>query len=97
MTMPQKSAEELRWEARDDARTLARAEEIKADKDRHARAIAGAREIAKEEVERAKGIMKVAGEKLPKTPTVVEKVGVNVPTFERTTRRGCNPATLGRL
>ena len=37
--------EELKWQRRDDARTLARAEEIKADKERYDGAKIGAKEI----------------------------------------------------
>ena len=39
------SAEELKWRARSDARTLAEAEEIKADKKRHAMAVQSANEL----------------------------------------------------
>ena len=41
--------EELKWQRRDDARTLARAEEIKADKERYDGAKIGAKEILDEE------------------------------------------------
>lgn len=65
--MERMSAEEIKWRARDDARTLARAEEIKADKERMKLAQAGAREILNEESKRLNGLNKVAGRKTPKT------------------------------
>lgn len=65
--MERLSAEEMKWRARDDARTLARAEEIKADKERMKLAQAGAREILNEESKRLNGLNKVAGRKTPKT------------------------------
>ena len=65
--MERLSAEEMKWRARDDARTLARAEEIKADKERMKLAQEGAREILNEESKRLNGLNKVAGRKTPKT------------------------------
>lgn len=65
--MNKMSAEELRWRARDDARTLARAEEIKSDPERMKLARQGANEILKEEVDRLKGLSKVVGKKTPKS------------------------------
>lgn len=53
--------EELKWQRRDDARTLARAEEIKADKERYDGAKIGAKEILAEETARLNGLTKVAG------------------------------------
>ena len=52
--------EEAKWQRRDDARTLARAEEIKADKERLKNAHIGAKEILEEEAARLKGLSKVA-------------------------------------
>ena len=44
--------EELKWQRRDDAHTLARAEEIKADKERYDGAKIGAKEILDVEIAR---------------------------------------------
>ena len=94
------------WEKRDDARTLARAEEIKADKERLADAQKAARDIASEEIERVKGIIKVAGKQVPKKPKTettetVQKVEDNYPVNDATpyfNKRGYrNPACIGRL
>lgn len=60
--------EELKWQRRDDARTLARAEEIKADKERYDGAKIGAKEILAEETARLNGLTKVAGRKPSRTP-----------------------------
>ena len=91
-------AEELKWRRRDDAYTLARAEQIKADKERYQGAILGAKEIANEELERVKGIAKVAGMKTPSVPKE-EPVNKGVPSETQPfNKRGYrNPATLGRL
>lgn len=86
-------AERLRWQRRDDARTLAEAERIKADKARYAGAIIGAREIASEEIERVKGIAKVAGMKTPQTPREVE----HEPNQTFNKRGYQNPACVGKL
>ena len=91
------SEDEKRWRRRDDARTLAQAESIKSDKERYREAILGAKEIAQEEIDRVKGIAKVAGMKTPSAPREpVSERGVN-PTPERTGCRYHNPATIGRL
>lgn len=58
------SEEDRRWMRRDDARTLANAEEIKADKERYKQAKIGAREILDEENRRLDGMAKVAGQKV---------------------------------
>lgn len=101
---PTMSEEELKWRRRDDAYTLARAEQIKADKERYQGAILGAKEIASEEIERVKGIAKVAGMQTPKAPAkevVVEKTTPQVvPTCTVTPQfapRRSNPATIGRF
>lgn len=65
--MERMSAEDLRWRARDDARTLARAEEIKSDPERMKLARQSANEILKEEADRLKGLSKVVGKKTPKS------------------------------
>lgn len=59
--------EELKWQRRDDARTLARAEEIKADKERYDGAKIGAKEILAEETTRLNGLTKVAGKRPSRT------------------------------
>ncbi len=97
--------EEQRWRRRSDARTLAEAEQIKADKERYKGAIIGAKEIANEEIERVKGIAKVAGMQTPKAPKNVvseqpQQTGVipNTVVTPQFDKRGYrNPATLGRL
>lgn len=104
---PVVDAEELKWRQRCDARTLAEAEQIKADKERYSGAITGAKEIAKEELERVKGIAKVANMKTPNTnvgKTEVSTSGISVPnpSVPNTTvpfnKRGYrNPATIGRF
>ena len=97
--------EDLKWQRRSDARTLAEAERIKADKERYQGAILGAKEIASEEIERVKGIAKVAGMPVPKAPAkevVVEKTITNPQevrtcTTPQITPRRSNPATIGRF
>ena len=93
--------EDKKWQRRDDARTLARAEEIKADKERLKNAHIGAKEILEEEAERLKGLSKVAH-----NPTVDEAVkkgermkkqGNNPSSFKRTRTVRENPATIGKL
>lgn len=98
------SEEDLKWQRRDDARTLARAEAIKADKERYQGAIKGAREIAKEEIDRVQGIARIAGMKTPKVPKTAEPVGSStlndvIPTKTQPfNKRGYhNPATIGRF
>ena len=54
--------EDLKWRAREDARSLARAEEIKADKERLTLARVHAHELLNEESERMSGLKKVAGQ-----------------------------------
>lgn len=65
--------EELKWQRRDDARTLARAEEIKADKERYDGAKIGAKEILAEETARLNGLNKVAGRKPSRVQQPEEK------------------------
>lgn len=97
-------AEELKWRRRSDARTLAEAEQIKADKERYNGAILGAKEIAKEEIERVKGIAKVANMQTPKAPentvtaqTYGHSVIPNTVVTPQFAPRRNNPATIGRL
>lgn len=87
--------EEQKWRRRSDARTLAEAEQIKADKERYKGAIIGAKEIAQEEIDRVRGIAKVAGMKTPRTSQ--EEIPAQK---QQNTMYGCrhrNPATIGRL
>ena len=77
------------WEIKDDARTLARAEEIKADRERYADATIMAGKLAEEELKRAESIIKVAGKKVPKVPE-------QTPQFKGKPRY-TNPATVGKL
>jgi len=51
------------WQAEEDARSLARAEEIKADESRLSKAQDAAKVMADEEAEKAKAMRKVAGRK----------------------------------
>ena len=95
-------AEEARWRRRSDARTLAEAEQIKADKERYQGAILGAKEIAKEEIERVRGIAKVAGMATPKAPQNTVTPTHNNFGFTSTAEPQCrprrsNPATIGRF
>lgn len=57
--------EEKKWQRKEDARILARAEEIKADKGRLAQAKIGAREILEEDGNRLENLSKVANMKVP--------------------------------
>lgn len=82
------------WEIREDARTLARAEEIKADKQRAREAYAMASTLANEELQRVNGMLKVAGKQPPKVPDTEPKCNTRN-TGGRT--RVPNPATIGRL
>ena len=86
--------EEEKWRRRSDARTLAEAEQIKADKERYQGAVLGAREMAQEEVDRIKGIAKVAGVKVPNVP---KDNSVSNETRPFNKRGYSNPATIGRL
>lgn len=98
--------EEQKWRRRSDARTLAEAEQIKANKERYNGAILGAKEIAKEEIERVKGIAKVANMQTPKAPKTEQPtpqplygqrvIPQTVVTPQFAPRRS-NPATIGRL
>lgn len=87
-------AEELKWQRRSDARTLAEAEQIKADKERYKGAIIGAKEIASEEIARVQGIAKVAGMKTPQAPRNADPIAQEEPVFRP---RRHNPACIGRL
>lgn len=101
MSMRPVDPEEAKWRRRSDARTLAEAEQIKADKERYQGAIQGAKEIANEEIERVRGLAKVANVKLPKSSgndqepsKVFSSVGNNIPNCRP---RRANPATIGRF
>lgn len=90
--MYQKSAEELKWESRDDARTLARAEEIKADKARLARAHGAAKEILAEEAQRLNGLSKIANSRSP-----VGRAASQMKSSGRAYDSYSNPAFKGNL
>lgn len=65
------SKQEKEWMAQDDMRTLARAEEIKADKQRLSKAKQVGNKMAKEKMQEAKAMQKVAKmpvKKAAKTP-----------------------------
>lgn len=95
--------EEAKWQRRDDARTLARAEEIKADKERLKNAHIGAKEILEEEAARLKGLSKVASNttvnaavrQAEKANKEEKQSKVQKPFREG--RFAKNPATIGRL
>ena len=59
--MDKASAEDLKWQGRDDAYTLARAEAIKADKKRYANAQKEAKNMVDEREKELNGMRKVAG------------------------------------
>lgn len=52
------------WEIRDDARSLARAEEIKADPQRYKEAVTMAKKMIADEQKQLRGMKKVAGQKV---------------------------------
>lgn len=61
------NAEDLKWQGRDDAYTLARAEAIKADKERYANAQKEARNMVSEREQELNGMRKVAGKPQKRT------------------------------
>lgn len=63
------NTDELKWRARDDARTLSRAEEIKADKARLEYAKKEAQTMMEERAKELRGLCKVAGVSNVATPT----------------------------
>lgn len=73
MTSVRLNAEEKRWRAQEDARTLAEAENIKLDDKRMSAAKDAAKRIAEEEMDRAKAMNKVASGKLAGTGTTKKK------------------------
>lgn len=94
--------EDKKWQRRNDAIDLARANEIRADKERYKNAIIGAKEIAQEEIGRVQSIAKIAGMKVPKTPVdsnVGDEQNNSIPMGTKPfDKRGYkNPATLGRF
>lgn len=90
---PTMSDEELKWQRRSDARTLAEAEQIRADKERYRGAIIGAQEIASKQIKEVQSIAKVAGMKAPKDTS-----GSFPTSTQPFNKRGySNPATIGRL
>lgn len=87
--MTARDPEELKWQRRDDARTLARAEEIKADKERYDGAKIGAKEILAEETARLNGLNKVAGRRPSKVqpPEEEKQRSVGQPLFHSTANK----------
>lgn len=87
--MTARDPEELKWQRRDDARTLARAEEIKADKERYDGAKIGAKEILAEETARLNGLNKVAGRRPSKVqpPEEEKQRSVGQPLFHSTVNK----------
>lgn len=67
MSYPVTSAEDLKWRARSDARTLAEAEEIKADRQRMALAQKEAKSMVEERQSELKNMSKVAGKQIAPT------------------------------
>ena len=61
--MPRLTKQEKEWQAQDDARTLASAEEVKSDKPRLNAAKKQARIMAKEQQQRASSLKKIGGVK----------------------------------
>ena len=88
------SEDEKKWQRRDDARTLARAEEIKADKERYKGAMIGAKEILEEETKRLNGLTKVAGKKSNSSKKYNESANKAEIPFSN---RRSNPACVGRF
>lgn len=82
MSYPVVSAEDLKWRARSDARTLAEAEEIKADRQRMALAQKEARNMVEEKQSELRGISKVAGSKSPVPASPTKQRGVRRQNFE---------------
>jgi hypothetical protein len=62
------SNDEKKWQAQDDARALAQAEEIKMDSARLKRAKDEAKKIAADDIKRAQAMKKVAGQKIGSAP-----------------------------
>lgn len=60
-------ATEAEWQAEDDARALAQAEEIKTDRTRLQKAQDAAKKMADEETERARAMRKVANQRKQRT------------------------------
>lgn len=68
--MPAITAEEKRWRAEGDAHTLAEAKAIEKDPARKQAAITAAKKMAKEQVERAQAMQRVANQKVSGGPRV---------------------------
>ena len=81
------SAEDLRWRGREDARTLARAEEIKNDKERLANAQKEANNILEEQLQNVKGLSKVASSQKIKK----EIGGYSTKKRDTVRKNDCNP------
>ena len=64
MNVSEMSAEEKKWRMRNDARTLAEAQEILADKERHADAVKAAQQMVADNMKKFNAMKKVAGTKV---------------------------------
>ena len=64
MNVSEMSAEEKKWRMRNDARTLAEAQEIIADKERHADAVKAAQQMVADNMKKFNAMKKVAGTKV---------------------------------
>ena len=71
--MAKLSNDEKKWQAEDDARTMARYEEIMADSARRARAVKAAKDMASDLNKRASAMNKVAGNKAKTTSSRSKK------------------------
>lgn len=69
MATPKMNADQLRWQAEDDARTMAHYEEIMADKRRKSAAVKAARGMASDLNKRANAMNRVAGSSNGKSTT----------------------------
>jgi hypothetical protein len=67
MTQPKLTAQDRKWMAEDDARTLAQAEAIKADAKRVAAAKNAAAQMVKEQEQRTKALKTVANKPVKQT------------------------------
>ena len=64
MNVSEMSTEEKKWRMRNDARTLADAQEILADKERHADAVKAAQQMVADNMKKFNAMKKVAGTKV---------------------------------
>ena len=74
MAQPKMTQEQLRWQAEDDARTMARYQEIMADKPRMNRAVAAAKKEADNLEQRANAMKRAASTRKTTSSTKRKKV-----------------------